>query len=626
MGKTALALHWLLGESDRFPDGQLYVDLSAHGPLGATAPVDVLGGLLRGLGVPTADLPPGIEQRSALYRSLTAVKALVVLLDDAASTAQVRPLLPASRHSAVLVTSRRRLGGLVADGARVVQLGALAPDAAVELLRRAVRPERVAAEPESAREVAVLCGGVPIALHVVAARLASRPHSRFANLAVELGDERRRLGALAAEDDLLSVAACFDLSYRWLPPAAARLYRLLGLYPGTEFDRDVVAALTGSPDADGLLDALVDANVVSDLPYDRYRFHDLLRLHARRCAERDEVESERSRALRSVVSRFLDRAVAADRVVTPLRPHLGERYGAPGAARFDTPASALDWLEREVPNLVACAEAAFARGWDDLVWQLHEALWGLFLHRGHHGEWERTGTLAIESATRCGNRAAEVRSLLQTAAVRTRTGALDEAVALYRRAFDLAGSTGDWQGQATALEGLGSSAHRGGRTSEAVDLYRRSLALSEEHGQQRGVALLLCYLGYALVDQGEHSAAIDHFRRSARIAATLADRHCHAQALVGLGAAHAAQGAVGKAVVEMEEGLASLPAAESLVLRVHVLEKLAEVKVGAGDLSGAREHWQEALESYTALGDPKAEHIRARLDALDDEPPAHRAG
>ncbi|WP_147459523.1 tetratricopeptide repeat protein [Saccharothrix variisporea] len=619
VGKTALALRWLHSEQSRFTGGQLYADLAAHGPQGPASPGELLGGLLLGLGVPAGELPAQVADRAALYRSLTADKVIAVLLDDAASSSQVKALLPASRHSAVVVTSRRRLAGLIASGGRMVPVDALPPDAAVELLSRAVGRERVDGEPVPAREVALLCGGMPIALHITAARLVVRPHRRLATVATELTDERRRLRALVAEDGELSVAATFDLSYRWLPPAAARLYRRLGLHPGVDFDRAAAAALLGESEADAedLLGVLVEANLVADTASDRYRFHDLLRLHARRQAEREDDEEDRRAALRSVVVWFLDRAVAADRVVTPLRPHLGKRYHVPASESFPTRASALDWLERELPNLMACQRTAVAHRWHDLVWQFYEAMWGLFLHRGHYEQWTSAGAPAVEAAVRCGDAVAEVRMLIQSAALHTRLGHPSAAVAPYRRALRRAREIGDWQGEATALEGIGAAEHALGRLDEAMTCYRRSLALNESHGRHRGVALLLCYLGHALVDVGDHAAAADHFRRAADHATTVGDRHCWAQAVVGLGTALAASGSVADAIARMEHGLAELPAAETAALRVPVLEKLAELKQRTGDRSAARQHWQEALDICTTLADPRADAIRSRLGPAD---------
>ena len=616
IGKTALALHVLHAVSARFPDGQLYADMSAHGPHGPTAPAELLGGILLGLGVPSTELPAEHASRASLYRSLTADRSIAILLDDASTSTQVRALLPASRCSAVVVTSRKRLSGLVASGSRMVPLEALPPEAAVELLSRAVGRQRVSEEPEPARNVAALCGGMPIAVHIVAARLASRPRWRLATMAAELTDERRRLRALVAEDGELSVAATFDLSYRGLSSDAARLYRRLGLFPGTDFDRDSAAALLGDADADvdDLLEVLLGANLVMDTGPERFRFHDLLRLHACRQAERDDGEDERRAALRAVMESLLDRAVAADQLVTPLRPHLGERYRASTEPPFTSRGQALDWLEDALPNLVACARTAFSHGWYELVWQFYEAMWGVFLYRGHTDEWRTVGTIAVDAAVSCGDGVAEVRMLLQSTAVHNRLRSPAAATALFERALFRAQELGDWQGEATAREGLGAAAHARGDMVEAIDHYGQSLALNKKHGRRRGVALLLCYMGHALADIGHHGEAVTNFRSSAQVADEIGDRHCWAQAVVGAGTCLAASGAVTEAITEVEAGLAALPADEAASLRLPVLEKLADLQERVGETGEARRHRQEALEIATSLGDRRADALRVLLE------------
>jgi tetratricopeptide (TPR) repeat protein len=617
VGKTALALHVLHAVSERFPDGQLYADMSAHGPNGPAAPGEVLSGLLVGLGVPSAELPAEHSSRASLYRSLTADRKIALFLDDAATSTQVRALLPASSRSAVVVTSRKRLSGLVAAGGCLVPLEVLPPEASVELLGRAVGRLRVTEEPQSARDVAALCAGMPIAVHVVAARLAARPRWRLATIAAQLTDERRRLRALVAEDGELSVAATFDLSYRGLPADAARLYRRLGLFPGTEFDPGSAAALLGETDADvdDLLETLLGANLVMDSGPERFRFHDLLRLHARRQAERDDGEDERRAALRALVESLLDRAVAADWLVTPLRPHLGERYRSPAQPPFASRSDALDWLEDALPNLVACARTAFGHGWYELVWQLYEAMWGVFLYQGHTDEWRAVGTIAVDAAVRCGDGIAEVRMMLQSAAVHSRLRNPTAATALFERALLRAQEQSDWQGEATAREGLGAAAHARGDMVTAIDHYGQSLALNRRHGRRRGVALLLCYLGHALADIGELDEAVTNFRSSARVADEIGDRHCWAQAVVGAGTCLAAAGAVAEAITEVEAGLTALPADEVASLRLPVLEKLANLQDRAGATGEARRHRQEALQIATSLGDRRAEALCVQLDS-----------
>lgn len=492
VGKTAFAVHAAHLLADRFPDGQIFLDLFGHtagqAPLD---PHDALAALLSAVGVEARRVPADTAGRAALWRRSLSRKRLVVVLDNAADHAQIAPLLPGSGGCLALVTSRRRL--------------------------------------------------------------------------VELR-------ALVAEDGELSVAATFDLSYRALPSDAALLYRRLGLFPGSEFDRDSAAALLGDTgaDVDDLLERLLGANLLADSGPGRFRFHDLLRLHAHHRAERDDRDDERRAALRAVVESLLDRAVAADRLVTLLRPHLGVRYHAQGESPFSSRGQALDWLEDMLPSLVACARTASGHGWYELVWQLYESMWGVFLYRGHTDEWLDVGTIAVDAAVSCGD---------------------------------------------------GVAAHARGDVVAAIDHYGRSLALNEKLGRKRGVALLSCYLGHALADTGHHEEAVAKFRSSARIAEEIGDRHCWAQAVVGAGTGLAASGTVTEAIAEVRAGLAALPVDEAAALRLPVLEKLADLHDGTGEAGEARRHRQEALEIATSLGDRRADALRLRL-----EPASRQAG
>ncbi|TCO59230.1 NB-ARC domain-containing protein [Actinocrispum wychmicini] len=626
VGKTALALSWLHSRTDRFPDGQLYADLSAFGPTGPATPGEILGRLLRGMGMSGDAIPLATAERAALFRSVTADKAVALLFDDAASAGQVRALLPASAHCVVVVTSRRRLGGLAVDGAVMVSLGPLQPQEAADLIGATVGPDRVAAEPAAARELASLCGGMPIALRIAAARLTSRPRRRLAGLVSELADERHRLDVLAVSDDSVSVQASFDLSYRELPGAAARMYRLLALHPGAQFGSGVAAAAIGMPvpQAAELLDVLVQSSMLVDVAEDCYRFHDLLRLHARRYVEVHEPQGARQDAVRAMVVWYLDQAVAADALITPLRRRFGDRYQRLPQAMIPTPripqpndtSRALDALQNELPNLLAAQDTAARCGWDELVWQLGEALWGVFLYRSHYPEWMAACERGARAAAQCGNLVAESRMLVQLAAAYLRLNQPDTAMHWCQQAWERAEEAGDGRSQATALENLGAAAHAQGRLADAIGYYRRSLDLNEQHHEVRGVALLQCYLGYALSDHGEPDSAIDSFQRSAETAASISDHHCRAQAIVGIGTVYARQGQFALAIAEMTAGLEVLSATAVPALRVAVLERLGEVSQQAGDLLGARHNWEQALDLYERMGDPKAERVRDRLHAL----------
>ncbi len=300
VGKTTLAVHVAHQARSAFPDGQLYMDLQGAGPR-AAEPETVLGSFLRALGTADSAIPDSLEERAALYRSVLDGRRVLVLLDNAKDAAQVRPLLPGTEGCAALVTSRVRMVDLA--GAHLVDLDVMSPDEALSLFTKIVGEERVAAERKAALDVVAACGFLPLAIRIAASRLAARRTWTVSVLAAKLADERRRLDELQAGD--LAVKATFELGYGQLEPAQARAFRLLGLADGPDISLAAAAAVLDLPvdDTEDLLESLVDTSLLESAAPGRYRYHDLVRLYARACAERDEhPPSERDAAM----SRLLD--------------------------------------------------------------------------------------------------------------------------------------------------------------------------------------------------------------------------------------------------------------------------------------------------------------------------------
>jgi hypothetical protein len=449
VGKTALAVHWAYRHLDRFPDGQLYVDLGGFSGAEPVAPEEALGLFLRGLGVPPERVPARAAEQAALYRSLTADRALVVVLDNAFSVAQVRPLLPASHRAAVVVTSRSRLAGLVAEGARLLDVGPLGVASAVKLLDLAVGGARVAHEDAPARRLAALCGGLPIALRVAAARLVARPRWSVERVADELRDERGRLQVLSVSPEL-SVRTTFDLSYRALRPTAAALYRRLSLHPGQDFGPSVAVSVLDDGEL-GALEELLEGSLIEEVREDRYRFHDLVRLHARDQAGADE----RASALRRIAEWYLAAARVADLVVTPHRNRLPYRYTAePARLPVLDRATGLDWLERERANLIAAGRVALDRGWTDLAWQLADVMWPLLLHHKHYRDRFEVNDRGIRAAREWGVPVAEAVMLRRQGMAHQALGRFAEARWHYRASAERATAAGDLRGSADAREAL----------------------------------------------------------------------------------------------------------------------------------------------------------------------------
>jgi Tetratricopeptide repeat len=488
-GKTSLASYWLHRISDRYDGGLLYADLHGHAPDAARPPSDVLTGFLSALGTPPERIPLGLDEQAKLYRSLTSGRRMLILLDNAASAAQVRALLPGPgprreqgtpEHgtpeqqgvpSLVVVTTRWRIAGLAMDGARFIELGPLEESVGVELLGRMVGPDRAEAEAGAVRSVVRLCGGLPLAVRVrvAGARLASRAQWPVGRVAAELAGEHKRLAALSLGDDL-SVRAAFDLSYRVLAPGPARLYRLASLIPGPDFSAGLAAATAGVSldEVSGLLDALTEASLLEETGEGRFRFHDLVRLHARDRA-RTGTQQERLAALTRAIGWYLARAVAADIVIIPGRWRLNPMYDQvrvmpPG---YDGPPRALQWMETELPGLLAAVRTAHDEGLNEEAWQLCEAMWGLFTYRKYFRPWLDAHALGLASARACGDARAEARMRVQLGFAYLNLGRPDQAHGEFTQALTLARQEGHRIGEATALEHLGLTDLSLGRTDAA---------------------------------------------------------------------------------------------------------------------------------------------------------------
>lgn len=381
-GKTSLALRWAHQVRERFPDGQLYANLRGYDPGEPVTAREALHRFLTALGTPAQAVPEDLDAAAAHYRSLLADRHVLVVLDNVATVGQVRPLLPGSATSLVIVTSRSRLSGLaVRDGARRLTLGTLPEREAVALLRAVTAGYRPADDERELAELARLCARLPLALRIAAERAAFRPHMRLADLIADLRDESALWDALSTGDDeeAEAVRTVFAWSYRALPDHAARLFRLLGLHPGPEFGLHAATALAGltTSRTRQLLDSLVGAHLLEQTAPDRYQFHDLLRAYATDQATDEEPPAMREAALLRVLEWYLHTADAAQSWISPAEDHLDlapppDSVRPPAFADYD---AAVDWAEREHANLLQAVCTAAAAGYDRLAWQLSAVLW-----------------------------------------------------------------------------------------------------------------------------------------------------------------------------------------------------------------------------------------------------------
>ncbi|GII75811.1 NTPase [Sphaerisporangium rufum] len=614
VGKTSLALSWLHRVRDRFPDGQLYVDL--RGPV---PPGEVLERFLRALGTPPEHLPSTLDEQVAAFRTAAAGRRLLIMLDNAISAAQVRTVLPASGHGLVLATSRARLSGLVVEGARYADLDPLGPDAAVDLLHRLVGGERARAEPAAAARLVALCGRLPIAVCASAARLARRPRLPIASLVGELADARHRLAVLSADDEL-SPRAAFDVSYASLAADEARLYRMLGRHPGPSFAPGAAAAAGGLPaeTARRLLDRLAAAGLVTAEAGGRFRLHDLVHLHARETSAAADPPELRAAAFTRIAFWYLRTAVAADLVVVPGRWHLGPMYEPAKAAppAYDGPAAALDRLDDELPNLRALLGQAHEEGRHDLVWQLCEALWGLFLHRKHYAAWVETHELGLASARACADPRAESRMLGALSVAHLNLRNFERALALSRRAAALERSAGSALGEAAARERIGLAWLGMHRPERSIEEFTRARAIHQGLGRRRGIALMTRRLGEAYRDTGRYDLAAAHLAEACGVFRDLGEPYLQARTLTELGRVHLLAGRPRPAAGALARALALVTGLGARYEQAQIRLLLAELATAGGDPAGARAHLETALEIFTELGAPQRQRVRWLLDGL----------
>jgi DNA-binding SARP family transcriptional activator/tetratricopeptide (TPR) repeat protein len=543
VGKTALAVHAAHRLAGHYPDGQLFLDL--HGFTEGVAPVDpseALDRMLRSLGVPGDQIPPHLDDRAALFRSRLADRRVLILLDNAATEAQVAPLLPGSPGCLVLVTSRHRLAGL--DQTRSVSLDVLPPADAVNMFTGTVGAERVFGEsPDTLAEIVELCGRLPLALRIAAARLRAHRSWNPRHLIDRLADRQHRLVQLKAGQR--NVIATLDLSYQQLTPTQQRAYRLIGLHPGPDVDLYGTAALLDGdlPGTRRVLDQLLDTHLLQEPTPDRYQFHDLARQHAALMATRDESEPARHSALTRLFTHYSQTTAAAMDTVYPFER---ERHTRPSGA--SNPVSnvrsadvATVWLDTELPNLLAAARYATDHGWHDYPPQLATTLDRHLRSRGRTSDAETLHQLALHAAEAAGNAAAEINSLVRLGLLHGLAGQYSQAEPCYRRALRLALEHAEPRGELDALHGLGQMQRMQCQFIEAERSFKHALNIADTIDYPTGELESLLGLGHTYLWSDQHELAGRYFGQGFARARTAGHRPCQLDALVGLGWNHLAE-------------------------------------------------------------------------------------
>lgn len=577
VGKTALALRWAHKVQSKFPDGQLYVNLRGYDPDPPLAAGDALARFLRTLGKRDRDIPLELEERAACFRSAVHGKRMLMVLDNAATAEQVRPLLPGAGSVVVVVTSRDSLAGLVArDGARRIDLDLLPAEDAVALLRRLIGG-RVDADPMAAQALAGQCARLPLALRVAAELAVGRPAAPLRTLADELADQARRLDLLDAGGDPRSaVRAVFSWSYSHLPAPAARAFRMLGLHPGPDLDRYAAAALAGVTveRASQLLDVLARGYLIQPSRVGRYGMHDLLRAYAAQLVSEQDGDGIRTAALTSLFDYYLAAAAAAMNILSPAEQHRRPQPPLSGTPFPDMPDAAVSraWLGAELPVLVAVAAHAARHGWP-----------------GH-----ATGL------------AATLRRYLEG-------GCNTDAIAVYTHALHAACRTGDPATQADVLTSLGGVHKRQGRQQQAAGCHHQALTLFREIGDRGGEARALGNLGNVHERQGRYQAALDFYQQARTLFYELGDRLGEARTLGNLGLIHERQGAYPEAGEHHQQALALFCQFGDQLGEARTRGNLGDVCQRQGRYREAGEHHQHALALFRGIGDRGGE-----ADTLND--------
>ncbi|MEU3543261.1 tetratricopeptide repeat protein [Streptomyces paromomycinus] len=639
IGKTALVSRWLRGMTGRFPDGQLYADLRGHSETGPADPGDVMGQFLRALGV--VQVPHGLDERAALWRSVTDGLHVSIMLDNVLSAAQARPLLPGGRHCLVVVTSRYRLTGLRADGALHHELGLLEQDAAVEILTLGIGAERVRREGGAVHQVVSLCAGLPLAVCLASARLASRPRQPVRTMAEALAQDRGRLAALAVEGEL-SVYAALDESYAVLTPEAARLYRRLALLPARQLDSRLAAVALRVPlgEAERLLDVLVEANLLEDTGPDAYRFHDLVRLHAEERGRAEESPAAQEETSRRVGDWHLHTASAAQKLLSPIQFTLNRTYvhEPTVSCPFADESGALTWLETRRADLMATVRTADEKRWDTLAWQLVDALWPLFHRLRHYDLWIEAHEIGRRAARRDGDRTAERQMLNSGAIGLNAAGRTDDAIDWFTQSLRAAREAGDTRDEGQALLGIGAAHREAGRFQEAEVHLHRAISTWQTAGYGRGVALARIILGeIALEDvQGERSGgaggaggagsaggaggpaerAAELFAQAHEALVALNDPYDAARALAFSGRVSALTGPYDTAAERLGEALRFFASAGSAHWQARVSEMLGTCAHEHSLPDTAREHWERARSLYALQSPSDARRVGDLLAGL----------
>ncbi|UOZ03392.1 tetratricopeptide repeat protein [Amycolatopsis sp. WQ 127309] len=613
VGKSTLALQWAHREIGGFPDGQLFADLRGHsGHQSPASPAEVLEDFLVSLGLTPADVPASEEKRAALFRTMTHDRCILVVLDNAASSDQVRPLLPGAAGSTVLVTSRIMLTGLaVRAGATQVALAPFDAHDSLRFLREVVGP-RVDDEPEAALSVLDRCGHLPLAVAVAAERIAAHP-IRLSELAEELAEEHQRLAALTANEDA-DVRAVFSWSYRALPVAAARMFRLLGLHPGKEISAAAAAALADAQPGQALdlLRTLATCHLVEEAGRDRFWLHELLRVYASEQALAVDTPQDIEQAQVRELSWYLDTAGTAGRALEPFRPPAPAR--ATSALDY---ADAFSWCEQEMAGFPSVVGLALKTGHPGLACRISQALFSYFHLRKPWTIWDRTYHLGLEAATKLGDSSLQADMLTGLGLVELGLGRPENGRDAFRRGLDLLEAETEPSRSAWCHIGIGLANADMEDFDSARSSLERGMVIHRAQNDEHAESVVLVHLADLCREEGRTDDALRYAGRALSLCRSIDDRYGEGLSLYQIGMTYFAAGQFETAIPELEEALSAQQAAHDDKGQADTLWALARTLIYLGDRDKARSRLEEAADIFASRGDPAEAAVRASIGDLE---------